>query len=309
MTNFLHIDSIGQKNAIGGLEDNLKDFLDWSFLNIGGFINIGSAVSGLYGGSFNSLKPVPDPSQKSKIWEAPRKDWVHESGIVFDSQAPIPISGVYLNGTFLPSPTGSGSYTYQINYPLGTVSFDNNVSSNSTVNVNYSYRYVQVYKANESMWWKELQKETYNPANYSSTGDISITANHRLQLPTIIIETIPRSVQIPHELGNTNNIIIQDVLLHIFTQNINQRNNLAETLLVQKDKTLSLYNVNKVAKDSVYGILKDGSKNPIGLNYPTLCSNYHQHWCTIKNSILVEFNTLSASLFNGIVRWSVEIFP
>jgi hypothetical protein len=309
MSTFQHVNSIGEKNAVAGLEDNIKSFLDWSFLNIGGFVNVYSNTSGLYGSSFDTLKPVIDPSQKAKLWEAPRKDWVYESGISFQSGYPIPISGVHLNNTFLPAPSGSGSYTYTINYPLGQISFDNYISANSNVKLEYSYRYVQTYKANDSLWWKEIQAETYNPANFSSKGDYSITANHRVQLPAIMIETIPRTVLIPRELGNTENVIVQDILLHIFTENINHRNTIAETLLLQKDKTLALYDVSKVVKYNAFPLLANGMPNPSGLNYPELSTNYRQHWCTINNSTISELNTFSSSLYNGIVRWSVEIFP
>lgn len=309
MSTFQHVNAIGEKNAVAGLEDNLKSFLDWSFLNIGGFVNVYSNTSGLYGSTFDTLKPVSDPSQKAKLWEAPRKDWVYESGVSFESTSPIEISGVYLNGTFLPAPTGSGAYTYNMNYPMGQISFDNYISTNSIVKLEYSYRYIQTYKANESYWWKEVQSQTYNPANFSSNGDYSITANHRVQLPAIMIETIPRTVLIPREIGNTDNVIIQDVFLHIFTENINHRNTVAETLLLQKDKTLALYDVNKVVKNNVFPLNAQGFPNPSGLNYPELSINYRQHWCTIKDSTISELNTLSSSLYNGIVRWSVEIFP
>lgn len=309
MTTFQHVTSIGQKNSVAALEDNIKHFLDWSFLNIGGFINVEVPTSGLYGSNFHTLKPVIDPSQKSKIWQATRSDWIYETGISYGGSSPINISGVNLNGTFLPAPTGSGSYTYSINYPMGQISFNNNVSQNSSVSLEYSYRYVQTYKANESIWWKELQTETYNPANFSSIGDSSITANHRVQLPAIIIETIARNVQIPREIGNTDNIITQDILLHIFTENINQRNTIMETLLLQKDKSIPLYDINKVIKEGVYPLKSDGSRNTNGLNYPVLASGYRKNWCTIKNSITSELNILSHSLYNGIVRWSVEIFP
>lgn len=309
MSTFQHVDSIGQKNAIAGLEDNLKSFLDWSFLNIGGFVNVYSNTSGLYGSVFDTLKPVSDPSQKAKIWEAVRKDWVYESGITFQSTSPISISGIYLNNTFLPAPSGSGNYTYNINYPLGQISFDNYISSNSVVKLEYSYRYVQTYKSNDSLWWKEVQAETYDPSNFKPNGDHSITANHRAQLPAIIIETIPRTVLIPRELGNTDNVIIQDVFLHVFAENINHRNTITETLLLQKDKTLALYDVNKVVKYNVNPVLPNGSPNPSGLNYPDLAMNYRQHWCNINNSDVSELNTVSSSLYNSIVRWSIEIFP
>jgi hypothetical protein len=309
MNTFHHVSAIGQKNAVASLEDNLKGFLDWSFLNIGGFINVNAPTSGLQGSNFHTLKPVTEPSQKIKVWEAPRKDWVYETGILYDSASPISISGVTLNGTFLPAPTGSGSYGYNINYPLGRIEFINNVAPNSNVSINYSYRYVQTYKANDSYWWKELQSDAYNPANFKASGDYSITANHRIQLPAIIIETTARTVLTPRELGTSQNIILQDILLHVFSHNIQQRNTLTETLLLQKDKSLSLYNINDVVEDSKYPLNKNGSIHTSGLSYPDICDRYRQNWCNIKNSTVTELNQLTTSLYNGVVRWSVEIFP
>lgn len=309
MTTFHHVESIGHKHRISSLEDNIKDFIDWSFLHIGGFINVSGTTSGLYGSNFNTLKPVNEPSQTSRVWEAPRKDWVYESGVTYKNISPLSISGIYVNNTFLPSPTGSGNYGYNINYPLGRIEFNNNISSTSNITLNYSYRYVQVYKANDSAWWKEIQSETYNPANIKTSGDYAITANHRVQMPMVMIETIPRTVLTPRELGNTDNIIIQDLLLHVFSENINQRNSLVDILVLQKDKTISLYNYNNVVKDGVYALNKNGSINPTGLNYDQLSENYRRHWCTIKNSSISELNTYTTSLYNGIVRWSVEIFP
>lgn len=308
MTTFHNVSSITNKNRISLLEDNVKSFLDWSFLHIGGFVNVGIPTSGVAGGSFHILKSSEDPVLKDKVWQSPRKDWIYESGIVYESGSPIAFSGVYLNNTFLPAPTGSGSYGYNINYPLGQIVFNNPVSSKSTVIANYSYRYVQVYKSSDNFWWKEVQKETYNPSNFNKQ-DYSITSVHRVQLPAIIVELIPRTIQIPHQLGTVDNIIIQDVFLHIYTENANQRNILVDILLHQKDKTVYLYDVNDVIKNNRYSLNKFGNINPSGYNYPNIIQNFPSYWCTIKDSTIGELNSLSSSLYNAIVRWSIEIFP
>jgi hypothetical protein len=310
MTTFHNIGGINEKNNISSLEDNVKSFLDWSFLHIGAFVNVNIPTSGVNNsGNFHTLKPVGDPTQATKLWEGVRKDWVYESGITYESVSPTNISGVYLNNTFLPAPTGSGNYGYNINYPLGRVVFNNNVSSSSEVKLQYSYRFVQTYKANESVWWKEVQKETYNPANFKASGDFSITANHRVQLPAIIVETIPRTVLLPYELGTTKNIVIQDLFLHIFAENPQHRNNLADILVAQKDKVFDLYNINEVIKNQAFPLNIYGNINNSGLSYPELCTNYRKYWCTIKDSTIGELNTISSKLYNGIVRWSMEIFP
>lgn len=317
MTTFHNVGGINEKNNISSLEDNMKSFLDWSFLNIGGFVNVKIPTSGISNvGNFNTLKPVFEvtptttaAAQVSKLWEGIRKDWVYESGISYNAFSPIVISGIYLNNIFLPSPTGSGNYGYNINYPLGRIVFNNNVSVTSTVQLQYSYRYVQTYKANESIWWKEVQSETYNPANYKASGDYSITANHRVQLPSVIIETIPRTVLVPYELGTTKNIVIQDLFLHVFAENPAHRNNILDILVAQKDKSFNLYNIDEVTKQRVFPLNIYGNINPTGLNYPNLCNTHKKYWCTIKDSTIGEINTLSSKLYNGIVRWSVEIFP
>lgn len=313
MTTFNHVDHIGQKYNISLLEDNIKSFLDWGFLNIGGFINVNIPSSGMTGGNFHQCRPVPDPvTLPNRIWEAPRKDWVHESGISFSGSNPISISGVYLNGTFLPAPNGTENYGYFLDYPNGRINFDKGVSSTSKVELSYSYRYVQVFKANETTWWKELQTETYNPANFNKNNpELNITSNHRVQTPAIIIETAPRTVMTPYELGTTKNIITQDLLLHIFTENPIQRSSLIEILLEQKDKSLNLYNINKVIKNNTNSLNYRGEINPSGLNYDQLCNNmeYVIKRAFIKKVELSELNTFSNALYNAILRWSVEIFP
>jgi hypothetical protein len=308
MTTFHNVSSITNKNRISLLEDNVKSFLDWSFLHIGGFVNVNIPTSGVGGGSYHILKSADDPILKDKVWQSPRKDWVYESGIVYESGSPITFSGLYLNNTFLPAPTGSGNYGYNVNYPLGQIVFNNSVSAKSTVTANYSYRYIQVYKSSDNFWWKEVQKETYNPSTFNKQ-DYSITSVHRVQLPAIIVELIPRTTQIPHQLGTVDNIIIQDVFLHIYTENANQRNTIIDVLLHQKDKTVYLYDVNDVIKNNRYSLNKFGNINPSGYNYPNIVQNFPSYWCTIKDSTIGELNSLSSSLYNGIVRWSIEIFP
>lgn len=311
MTQFHNVKSITQKDKISILEDNIKSFLDWSFLNIGGFINVQSpspAITGTVG--YNTLKLVSDPTVNgNRLWEATRKDWVYESGVSYSGISPILFSGVHLNNVFLPAPTGSGSYGYSVNYPLGQILFNNPVSSTSSVRANYSYRYIQTYKSTDSIWWKEVQKETYNPANYKPNGDYALTSVHKVQLPAIIIELAPNVNLKPYQLGTTQNIWIQDIFLHVFSSTANYRNIILDILLAQKDKVLFLYDSDKVAKEESYILKPNGSINPNGQNYPSLVNNFRTSWCTIINSSIGELNTLSSSLYNGIVKWSIEILP
>lgn len=311
MTQFHNVRSITQKDKISSLEDNLKSFLDWSFLNIGGFVNVGNPSPSMSGTSgFHTLKLASDPTVAgNRLWQSIRKDWIYESGVNYNNTSPTIFSGVYLNNIFLPSPTGSGSYGYSVNYPLGQIKFNNAVSSSSSVVASYSYRYIQVYKASDSIWWKEVQKETYIPSNYKQNGDYAITSTHRVQLPAIILELAPSTKLKPYELGTTENIWTQEIFLHIFAQSATQRNTIIDILIAQKDKVLHLYDSDAVAKTLSFGLDKYGAINPNGKNYPQLVDQFQHNYFTIINTSLGELNTLSSTLYNGIVRWSIEILP
>ncbi len=304
MSEFNHVSDIGQRDIVSSLEDNVKSFLDWSFLKIGAFVNVSIPLS-------NSNNPGPhkltvvsgDPSLVyPRTWIAARKDWIHETGILYKNNSPINISGVYLNDTFLPAPSGSGAYTYSLNYPEGRIIFNNNVNANSKVCMNYAHRLVQVYKSSDNARWKEIQQNNYNPSNYIS---------NYIQLPAIFLQVVPRSVSIPHELGNTANILQQDMLLHIFTENATQRNNLVDILVKQKDNTIILYDINKVIKNNVNSFNFKGEINNNRLNYDQLINNnnYLLNKSYIINAFLSELQSFSASLHHGVIRWTLEIFP
>lgn len=307
MTQFHNVNSISQRYSVATLEENLKCFLDWSFLQIGGFINVDSATTDMQGNNFNILKPS---DSNPKIWQTARKDWVYETGITFNSSSPTAVTGIYIGSDFIPGPNGSGNNTYYINYPLGNIVFDNNISANSNVRLNYSYRYIQTYKSSDCVWWKELQKRTYLLANHiNNESDYKIESLHRMQMPSIMIEIVPNTKLKPYSLGTTKNYIYQDVFFHIFTENINQRNTISEILLYQKEKQFRLFDSKNAVSDNKYTLDYKGSLNSSGYNYEQLVNNYPSLWCNIFDSSTIEFNTFSSSLFGSIVRWTIEIFP
>jgi hypothetical protein len=315
MSTFNTVKHIGEKSIISSLEDNVKGFLDWGFLNIGGFVNASIPNSGSNPATI--LRPVVyPPRQTNTVWETPRKDWVYENNISYSNSQPVNISGIYINSVFSPAVVlsddivGLSNPLYTINYPLGQIIFNSPQPSNYNIQLNYSYRYVQVYKSNENAWWKEIQKLAYN-THKPAEGDKKLFTDHKVQLPAIIIETIPRMSQTPYQLGSVKNIISQDVLLHIFTENPSQRASLVDALVLQKDKDSFLYDINKLVKDNKQPLNIDGSKNSNGLNYGQILSNPHylKNAFYIENALLSEYNQISSSLYNAVVRWTIKIYP
>lgn len=294
---FKNVSSISQRGPISALEDNIKDFLDWSFVTIGGFINVNIPTESIAGVDHHKLTLVSDPAiTGNRVWEAKRKEWVYETGVVFNGSEPIEISGVYLNNTFLEGPTGIPGYTYTLNYQDGRVLFDNPVNQNSDVEIEYSYRYVQTYKSQ-------------NDSGLEINPDV--LAANRIDMPAVLIELTDRTVQKPFQLGDAKNTIFQDVLLHVVCSNPVERNNISNALLVQKDKYFHLYDINKVVESGVYPLDRNGSVNPNRLNYDEIVDfgDYIDKKAYIQNSVITEFNTVQNSIYHNIVRWTIEIFP
>lgn len=313
---FHNVQSLNDTFYISCVEENIKSFLDYGFLNIGGFINVNIPTSGLYSNNFHVLKNTTDPGYTgNKVWQTPKKNWVWESGISYNGSSPINISGVIVNGTNYPAPTGSGGVTYSLDYENGRVIFNPSVTitTNTNVQMAYSYRWCQVLKASDNNGWQYLQQLSYQPnssINTNNKGDNAIMANHRLQMPAIVIETTSKNNDIPYELGSLVSYRQQDILLHVYTENINDLNSIMDIIRYQKEKMVQLYDIKKVVNSGVYGINANGSKNSSGLNYHQLINNPTYSWnkMYIKDVSFLDIqkNNISNS-FWCIIRLTSEI--
>jgi hypothetical protein len=311
-TNVFHnVSGIGDNYLINQLEDNLKSFLDYGFLNIGAFVNVNIPTSGLYGGVFSDLKSTSQPGYKdNQIWQSFKKDWIYETGISYNSYSPNIFSGVVVNNTFYPAPTGSGSIKYSVNYPLGQIIFDKPISSNSSVKANYSYRWCQVYKSSSDNSWKELQELTYQPSpeiNYKNSGTYNIGSNHRIQMPAIVVEPVARSYSQPWQLGATNFMIDQDILLHVFSENKIDNNKIVDILRLQKDKNIILYDTNKLVNSGVYAVNYDGSLNSLRIPYHLVLENYKWKLCFLKEVGVIDMQSQNKNLFWSLVRLTTQV--
>ncbi len=310
---FMGVDNIGSTLIIGELENNYKSFLEWGFLNIGAFTNVSIPTTNISSFDLHKLKPTTDKNRTpNTVWQSPRKDWVYESGINFNSTSPINISGVYVNGSFYPGPTGNNAVGYQINYPEGKIIFNNKVSPTSTVEIEYSYRNIQVYKLEEFPYWKEIQyRSLENKTGLSSSdkGDFAISSENRVQLPAVVIETIARSDSKPFRLGDKSLIINQDILLHVLSDNPKDKNNIIDILRLQEDRTIWLYNTNEIIKSGLYPLNYNGSKNLNGQNYNTIVNNESLRWlkCRITDVNISDMTFVNIRMYGSVVRLSNEI--
>ena len=308
-TTFKNVTNIAQDQLLNILESNFKTYLDWAFLNIGGWFDVTLSSSGIYGiNSHSKLLVSEDPAYNDgEVWQGIRKDWIWETGVVFSSGSPTNISGIYIGNSF--NPYSSGDFI--IDYPNGRIILDTAINTNSQVKLNYSYRYVQTYRANDSPWFNVLQFATYETNNpditRSSDGDWSIGGQHRIQMPAIVIESLAKSRSRPYEIGNNNLIIEQDIAFHILAENKNDRNKLLDILRLQQDSVIVLYDTNTIAQNDLYPLDYNGDRKNNPLMYPNMVSQYRWRKCWIKNVNLFEIDSPHPYLHRGLVRATVEI--
>ena len=311
-TTFAKVTQIGQTLLTSELEANLKGFLDWAFLGIGGWFDVTIPTAGAWGGDFATLRPVEDFSYSlGQVWEAARKDWVWETGTPYTGYNPINISGVYVNGVL--KGTGDATYAHHYNYPLGRVVFDNPLATTDSVQLNYSYRNVQVYIADQAPWWDELQYNSMrvDDATFSEigSGNWGILSNHRVQMPAIVVEAVPRRTFKPYELGSISQIVRQDVIFHILAESRWWRNQLIDVVSLQQDKTLQLYDTDKIAEANVFPLDFRGMVVSTTSTYDALVNDgaYQFKTCRIIDMGITEMESYNTRLHEGTVRASLEL--
>lgn len=314
--NFKGVTHFGDSFLMNMLEVNLKMWYDWSFLEIGGWINVAIPTTGIASGDFSRLRLVDDPNYAAgRVWESIKKDWVWEADITYNDKG-----GSARTPTVIGAPTVNGvasAVPFSINYPLGRIIFDTAISSTATVKLAYPYRAVQVYRADDAPWFFELQFAS-NDAGGSSVqflqttdGTWSVGSHHRIQMPCIIIEAVPRADSRAYELGNGSLVIRQDVLFHVIAETRNDRNKLVDIIRNQSDKGIWLFHVDNVAQNDDFPLNSEGEL--VGdMMYPELVAapedgGYRWRQCHMANAVVSELQSVHPNLHEGTVRTTMEV--
>jgi len=307
-------DALGDVLLTNNIEINLEQYLNWAFLQLGGWWNV-TYVPG--GGSNTTFPKTSDPARcrsvidpsyaNGRVWESFRLQWVWEQGVDYlspvDSNTYNPNTvEVYVNGVL------ANSSTYVVNYALGRIIFNTAIAVTATVRAEYAFRWVQVYTMEKARWFRELQFGSFNgdKADFLQRdtvgGDWSINGQHRVQLPAIVIEAAVRGQSKGAELGNGSLEVSQDVLFHVIAEDSFMRNNLVDILRVQKDKTIWLFNTNEIVADGAWPLDSTGDIANSTV-YPDLVAEggYRYKTCWFEDCVLSEVESLHPDLYEGTV--------
>lgn len=310
---FIGIDKYSANSLTTQLENNIVSFLDDGLLKIGAFGNVYESVSNLYGANMSELRPFDNDNYTDyTLWQSPRKNWVYEN-ITGVDYSPIQFSGVTVNGSFYPSPTGNSTLGYTINYEQGAILFDTELSRTSEVTASYSYKLFDVQVANKSPIWKSLQQNTFDPSHftndYFASGDFSVPSEHRTQLPVIIVESVNRSKNTPWRLGDYSLISEQKILLHVIAENKIDRDKINDILNRQSTRQIDLYDLNKLIESGTYPLNFDGSVNTDGLDYDEILANsdYKLMSCRFKNITVSDMQFYGVDLYGSTIEINNEL--
>ena len=310
-TEFNGVTHIRKDNLANNLLYGVMDFLQWGFLQVGGFQNItrNPAVTDSFGTNDRyRLRYSSDPSYTAgQVWEGFRNDWVWESGITFQGINPIRVSGVWIDNSFYgPSDT---TYSHYVDYPNGRVIFDTPVDSSKTVSAEFSHRTVGVARASESF----IQELLYDSYDMESGHDYTLIGSgtrnqlgqRRLQLPVVGVEVVRSLPPSPYEIGGSE-YVYNDVLFHIFADNEDERNDIRDIIVNQNRKVICLINRGSMKEDSNYPLQLDslGSPKPSAIMYPYLLGVGGYKWKDVQftNTVSTDMEPVNRWLHRATVR-------
>lgn len=293
------------------LLDNLVNFYDWGFLDRGSFFNIKIPQSGIYGGDRHKLRLVDDPNYSDgQVWEGYRQNWVWESGISATATQPTRISGVFVDNTFYA--TGNVTKPFYIDYPNGRVVFDSAQTTTSTVQLEYSHKWVEVVAAEGIPWFRQIQQNSFRTDEgfqVSNSGGWAQLGQTRVQLPAIAIEVVPPKSMEGYQLGG-GQWVNNEVVFYVMTENHWECANLMDSILYQNERTIHLFNPTEVALSGAFPFNYRNELTehalPSGL-YPNLIDNFLYRRCWISDSKGTEISQLSPELYIGTTNCSTQV--
>jgi len=310
-------DSIHDYSLSNNIQDSLVEYWDYALLEKGNYFNVDKGELAPNGQDMSKLRMSSnDAFTSGQVWEGFRSNWVWQSGVsgvgidppIVGTNPNFPgISGVYIDDTFEPT-SGVGDYSHKIDYFYGRVIFDSPISSGSTVQAEFSYKYINVVYANNVPWLRELQSRTDKPTSRfydTSTGKWDLPPESRLQLPAIAVEVVPIRKFKGFQLGG-GQWVYTDVVFHCIAEDEMTRNKLTDIVSLQNDKCVYSIDGDKLNSSGVFPLDQGGSPVPSALLYPEIIETYHSGKFRLINGKTEDMRMISPNLFGGTVRFTTE---
>jgi hypothetical protein len=298
-------------NKIGDLAIfGIKEWLKWSFLNIGAFQNIDiSQSSGILGGHPSILRSVESPNyDNGQVWEGFRGDWVWETGIEY-STTPNVCSGVYVDNVFYETSSTSGEFAHYVNYLDGQIIFDSPIDTSSTVQTSFAPRLINVVDLDVE-WFTELLYNSFNISRsdfLNGTGPYAQLAQSRRCMPLLGIGLQNFPVPHPWALGG-GQIFAPNLLIYLLSEDKQILDNLISILICQNDKTIYLLDLDAIKQGNYpYDLDYRGMTVANPLTYPDLVDAYQWTKGKLINASARVIESNNDWLYKAVISFSCEM--
>jgi len=299
------------------IQDGLLEYFDWALLDKGNYFNVTLGETAPNGEDYSRLRlSTNDSYTTGQVWEGFRKNWVWQSGIsvptldapIVGSNNELPgISGVWVDDVYHPSHT-TGAYAHHVDYFNGKVIFETAIPTGSVVQAAYSYKYINVMYANNMPWYKQIQPNTLQPTTTfldSDDGAWNIPPENRAQLPLVAIEVVPTRTFKGFQLGG-GQFVNTDILFHCIAEDEVTRNKIVDIISLQNDKTVYLFDSNKINANNDFPLDYRGVPVPSALRYPDLIEQYNMGKARLTKTVVQNMTMHKSDVFGGIVRMTAE---
>lgn len=290
------------------VSNNMIEFFNWGFIDIGAYTNVELSSSGAYGGQFSQLRKADDPRYTTgTVWEAIRGNWVWESGVSVGS--PIRISGVYVNNVLLTS-------GYNIDYINGRVFFD--TPKSGTVKVAYSYKEIQFLHAREHPLIYLLQNRSRRPDDSNwlvSSGLYTRLSDQKINMPCVAVECVSRNSS-PYQLGGGQKVYL-DLVYYILGEDDTSVSKISDIICNQKEKTIFAFDTDLIKNSGSFPLNYNGFLSANPKIYPQLADlNVNGGYRTnildqgkiyIENTQSYNGQWISTDLYYNTVNMKVEL--
>ena len=316
-TNLKGFSSVFQYTLNNDILDGIVEFFDWALLEKGNYFNVTLNEQAPNGQDYSSLRSVSEPRfTDGQAWEGFRSNWIWQESVSY-SPSPITyhngghagISGVYVDDTFH-AYNSIGSFAHHVDYQNGRIVFDEPIATGSKVQAEFSYKWINVTYANNLPWVRQLQQNSNQPdLNFidNKDSDIQIPPEARIQLPTIAVELVPTRKFKGYQLGG-GQYVYTDIIFHCIAEDEITRNKLIDIVSLQNDKTIHLFNTNKIHENQAYSLGYRGTPVSGALEYPqiVLSHEYNGGNLRLTNTVVQNMVSLNSNIYGGIVRMTTE---
>jgi hypothetical protein len=212
-------------------------------------------------------------------------------------------------------PPASG---FHVNYPEGQVIFDSGIATNSTVQAEYSHKWINIVDADEIPQLRAVQPRSFRVDNTNflgGSGVYSRLSQSRIQLPTVAVETHVDGFK-GYQLGG-GQWVYNTVFLHILSEDGSIAKRLSSILSEQNEATIYMFDPGLMATDDKFPLDYRGSKNTGALTYPDLINpsgdgGYRYTSKVQEGKVRIfeangdDIQELSNSLYYTTVIWKTE---